>query len=353
MKKLTFLLGIVFLLGCATSEKKNPELKEKEKIYEQKKEEKAKIVAKFDGIEITEKELEDFLGIAYIMKLQEIYQLKRAALEDLIFVKLQEKKAKEENITLDEYYEKYVMAQSKDPTEEEINDFYEKNKQSFRVSEDEAKKQIRNYLKSQNILKAEEELKGKLFKEVKIERFLIPPKMDLTKGNEPKKGKDGAPIVIVEFTDFQCPFCSRAQSTLEKIFTDYPEKVQLIFKDLPLDFHKQAKDAHIAAHCANEQGKFWEYHDILFKNQSQLFPDKLKEYANQIGLDVQKFNDCFDGRKYEKYVNESISQAQNLGITGTPTFFVNGRMVRGAQPYDVFKQIIEEELQFATQSSGN
>ncbi len=349
MKFFVLVFTLLFSFNCAVAqrEKATPE-----KIEEPKAEK--NVVAKVNGKEITEKELEDFLGIALAMKHQEIYQLKRAALQDLIFIKLQEEKAKSENITLEEYYEKNVLNVVPEPTEEEINNFYQQNKGRMgNLSEEEAKKQIANYFKSQKIQEADEKLKEKLLKEAKIETYLKPPKMDLAKGNEPTKGAKDAPIVIVEFTDFQCPFCSRVQSTLEKIFNDYPGKVQLIFKDLPLDFHKQAKDAHIAAQCANEQGKFWEYHDILFKNQTQLFPDKLKEYAKQLELDMDKFNQCYDERKYEKYVNESIEQAQNLGISGTPTFFVNGRIIRGAQPFDQFKQIIDEELSFATQGFGN
>lgn len=346
MKYFVLIFVLFFSFNCATAQK-DVVKKETEKVA------KEEVVAKVNGKDVTDKELEEFLGIALIMKNQEIYQLKRSALQDLIFIKLQEEKAKEENISLDDYYKKYVIDTVPDPTEEEVNDFYEKNKSQIRLGEEEAKKQIKGYLKSQKIQESEDKLKEKLLKEAKIETFLKSPKMELSKGNEPKKGKEGAPIIIVEFTDFQCPYCSRAQSTLEKIFSDYPDKVQLIFKDLPLDFHKQAKDAHIASHCASEQGKFWEYHDILFKNQSQLFPDKLKEYAQQLQLDIEKFNKCFEERKYEKYVNDNVNQAQSLGITGTPTFFVNGRIVRGAQPYDAFKQIIDEELSFATQGSGN
>lgn len=347
MKYVALFLVLFFSFNCATAQK---EVQKKEEPILKKSE----VIAKVNGKEITDKELEDFLGIALMMKHQEIYQLKRSALQDLIFIKLQEEKAKSENLNLDQYYEKYVINAASDPTEEEVNKFYEQNKSRMgNMGEEDAKNQIKNYLKSQKIQETENSLKDKLFKEAKVETFIKPPKMELSKGNEPKKGKDGSPIVIVEFTDFQCPYCSRAQATLEKIFTDYPDKVQLIFKDLPLDFHKQAKDAHIASQCAQEQGKFWEYHDILFKNQSQLFPDKLKEYAKQLELDMDKFNQCFDTRKYEKYVNESLDQAQSLGITGTPTFFVNGRIVRGAQPYETFKQIIDEELTFATQSSGN
>lgn len=347
MKYIGLFLFLFFSFNCATAQKETVK-KGEEKVSQN------EVIAKVNGKEITDKELEDFLGIALMMKHQEIFQLKRAALQDFIFIKLQEEKAKAENLTLDQYYEKYVINVAPDPSDEEVNNFYEQNKARIgNLGEEDAKKQIKNYLKSQKIQESENALKEKLLKEAKIETMLKAPKMDLSKGNEPIKGKVGAPITIIEFTDFQCPYCSRAQSTIEKIFSEYPEKVQLIFKDFPLEFHKQAKDAHIAAQCANEQGKFWEYHDILFKNQNQLFLDKLNEYAKQLNLDMEKFSQCVNTRKYEKYVNESIEQAQNLGITGTPTFFVNGRIVKGAQPFETFKQIIEEELSFATQSSGN
>ena len=160
----------------------------------------------------------------------------------------------------------------------------------------------------------------------------------------PIKGDAKAKLAIIEFSDFQCPFCSRVTPTLKQIETEYGEKVRIVFKHLPLSIHPKAPAAHAAAEAAHRQGKFWEMHDKIFANQREMGPEKYVEYAGEMGLDVERFKvDVIDASITGK-VDADKNEAAALGITGTPGFFINGRFLSGARPFDSFKTMIDEEL---------
>jgi protein-disulfide isomerase len=162
---------------------------------------------------------------------------------------------------------------------------------------------------------------------------------------DPSLGNAKAPVTLIEFSDFQCPFCLRVAPTLKKIRQTYGDKVRIVWKDFPLtQIHPEAFKAGEAAHCAGEQGKFWEYHDRLFANQQALQPDSLKKYAADAGLDAAKFNACVDTSKYGDRVRDGVAQGTRLGVNSTPTLYVNGRMMSGAQPYEAIAAVIDEEL---------
>jgi protein-disulfide isomerase len=185
-----------------------------------------------------------------------------------------------------------------------------------------------------------------------------------TADDDPFLGDPDAPVTIIEFSDFQCPYCGAAMGTndglisnfkardptwepaVPNIIKDYVEtgKVKLVFRDFPLSFHDKAQKAAEAAECADEQGKFWDYHNILFENQDALAVDDLKGYAADLGLDTDQFNSCLDSGKYAAEVQKDMQDGQAAGVSGTPAYFINGQLVSGAQPYKVFKQIIEAEL---------
>lgn len=162
--------------------------------------------------------------------------------------------------------------------------------------------------------------------------------------NDLVKGNPQAKVTIIEFSDFQCPFCGRAEPTLKQIFETYGDGVKLVYKNYPLPFHEYAQDAAIAALCAKDQGKFWEYHDTLFKNQESLKITDLKKYASDLGLKTQDFNTCLDSKKYKDQVQADLAEGNRAGVSGTPAFFINGRPLSGAQPFDSFKAVIDEEL---------
>ncbi len=174
------------------------------------------------------------------------------------------------------------------------------------------------------------------------DQFKNPVKIDI--GKSPVKGPSDAKITIVEFSDFECPFCSRGKATMDEVLKAYPNDVKIAFKNLPLPFHKSAVPAAKAAMAANMQGKFWEMHDKLFENQRELTPANFEKWAQEIGLDVAKFKTDMNNPEIDKQIEEDKKIAEAQGIQGTPGFFVNGVAVRGAYPFDHFKGIIDRWL---------
>lgn len=174
----------------------------------------------------------------------------------------------------------------------------------------------------------------------------VEPAVEVSAGNGAVLGSSDAPVTIIEFSDFQCPFCKKGYDTMKQVEEEYVAsgKVKLVFRNFPLSFHSEAKPAALAAECAKEQGEFWEYHDKLFENQDVLGEENYKKWAKELGLDEQKFNSCFDSKKYESNVDADLADGQSYGVSGTPAFFVNGKMINGAQPYEVFVEEIEKAL---------
>lgn len=169
-------------------------------------------------------------------------------------------------------------------------------------------------------------------------------KVDIQVGGAPSKGPKNAPVTVIAFSDFQCPFCSRAVPLLKQVEENYKGKVRIAFKHLPLSFHDKAQLAAEASMAANEQGKFWEYHDKLFENQTALDRPSLEKYATDLGLNATKFKAALDSGKYKKFVEDDAKLAGTVGASGTPTFFVNGKSIVGAQPFDEFRKSIDAEL---------
>ncbi|MBA3064090.1 DsbA family protein, partial [Candidatus Woesearchaeota archaeon] len=188
-------------------------------------------------------------------------------------------------------------------------------------------------------------------------------RQDIDVDDDPFLGPKNAKVVVVEFSDFECPYCGAAMGTHKDLVQRFKSqdptweaavpklkelakqgKIKLVFRDFPLGFHSQAKPAAEDAECADEQGKFWEYHDALFENQDKLSSQLYLKLAEQVGLDVNKFKNCIETGKYSQEVQADIDYASQVGVSGTPTFFVNGLKISGAQPYSVFKQAIDAEL---------
>ncbi|OGY42874.1 MAG: hypothetical protein A2729_03090 [Candidatus Buchananbacteria bacterium RIFCSPHIGHO2_01_FULL_39_14] len=167
-------------------------------------------------------------------------------------------------------------------------------------------------------------------------------KVPAVTNNDHIRGDKNAKITMIEYSDFQCPFCQRHAPTMAKVLEDYQGKVRLVYRHFPLtSIHPQAQKSAEASECASEQGKFWEYHDLLFANQSALDITSLKSYAKQLSLNQGQFDQCLDSGKYTAKVNKGSAEAQASGITGTPGTWVGDQLVKGAYPYDTFKQIID------------
>jgi protein-disulfide isomerase len=172
-------------------------------------------------------------------------------------------------------------------------------------------------------------------------------RVEVSEDDDAVLGDDDAPVTIVEFSDYECPFCGRHfQQTYPQLKADYIDtgKVRLVFRDFPLSFHPSAQKAAEAAECAGDQNKYWEMHDKLFQNQQALGVTNLKQYAADLGLNTGTFNSCLDSGKYAQEIQADMADGSAAGVSGTPSFFINGRLVVGAQPYQVFQQAIEAEL---------
>ncbi|MCA1585662.1 MAG: thioredoxin domain-containing protein [Acidobacteria bacterium] len=279
---------------------------------------------------------------------QLVYQHRRNVLDQMVGDLLIEEAAKKIGVPAAKYLDEETAKRVKLPTDADVQQFYEANKDRTGGRPlDELKGPISEFLKGQRQLQARaqlvDELKAKSGASVKV--ALDPPRKELTvAAHDPARGAASAPITIIEFSDFQCPFCGRVTPTLDKLRAAYPEKIRFVFKDFPLPNHAEAPKASEAAHCANDQGKYWEMHDRLFANQQALAVPALKQHAAALGLDAATFDRCLDSNKYADIVQADLEEGQKLGIQSTPTLYINGRPVVGAQPYEYFVTVIEEEL---------
>ena len=290
-------------------------------------------VAKWNGGSITSGELDAL-----------VYEQKKQALDQLLVRKLVEQKAKAENITPEALWKREVTDKIKKPTDAEMKQFYdEQSKRQPLPAFDQIKDQIAQYMERPAAQAAQTAYVDKLKKDMGVEIALKPPRIEVA-ADGPSKGPPSAPITIVMFSDFQCPYCSRAEETVGKVMKAYDGKVRVVFRDFPLPIHPQAEKAAEAAHCAGDQGKYWEMHEKLFANQKALEPAALKGYAKELGLDQAKFDKCLESGDKAKVVEANRKAGEKVGVTGTPAFFVNGLQLTGAQPFEEFKTIIDGEL---------
>jgi protein-disulfide isomerase len=293
-------------------------------------------VAKWNGGSITAAELD-----------AQIYDQRKQALDQLIVRRLVEQKAKQENVTPEALFKREVTDKLKKPTDAEMKSFYdEQAKKQPLPPFEQVKDQIAQYLERPAAQKAQQAFVDKLKKDMGVEINLRPPRVQVA-AEGPSRGASSAPITIVEFSDFQCPYCSKAEETVSQVMKAYDGKIRLVYRDYPLPFHPQAQKAAEAAHCAGDQGKYWEMHEKLFSNQKALEPTALKGYAKELKLDQAKFDKCLDSGEKAKLVETNKKAGEQVGVTGTPAFFVNGYMLTGAQPFEEFKSLIDQELAVA------
>lgn len=174
----------------------------------------------------------------------------------------------------------------------------------------------------------------------------VPTRYDVPTDDDPAFGPADAPVTLIEFSDYECPYCQKWHNeVLPKLIEAYPDQVRFVYRDFPLtSIHSNAAPAAEAANCAGEQGQYWTYNNLLFEQSEGLGKDALVSYANQLGLDQEKFTECVDSRRHQEEVEADFEFASNFGIRSTPTFFINGRAVVGAQPFEVFQSLIDDEL---------
>ena len=309
-------------------------------------------VAKIGGKVVTAGELDELVkkDLAQLEQQyqEQRYQLRRQALEAMLRQRAFDERAKAKGVTRDELVNKEVVAKIPEPTDEEIRALYDRAKSGGQQLPplDQVKGDIARFIKNQKGQGALAEYYDQMKKEMGVEILLPPyePPKVAVEATGPSKGPENAPITIVEFSDYECPYCSRAEETVKEVLAAYPGKVRLVYRDYPLPMHAKAPKAAEAAHCAADQGKYWEMHDKLFASGQKLEVSDLKAHAREVGLDGGKFDQCLDSSEKAKVVESHKKAGEEAGVSGTPAFFINGRLLSGAQPLEAFKKVIDEEL---------
>ena len=293
---------------------------------------------------------------ATLAKLQDqIFSARQQQLDALIDQKLLEDAAAKRGMTIAAMVQAEITGRVSSPTAEEVAKFYEDNKASLTGEFKTLEEQIKNYLSAQRLKARQQEFLKSLRAAAKVNVLLTPPpiyRATVTTAGAPVRGAIDAPVTIVEFSDFHCPFCRKVQPVLDQVRAKYGNKIKLVFRDFPLDsLHPQATVVSQAARCATEQGKFWEFHDQVFANGPDATPATLDRFAKNAGMDLATFNACRASGKYATAIAASLQEGTRLGITGTPTFFVNGRIFVGALPFEEFVKVIDAELALAASNS--
>ncbi|MCM2279611.1 MAG: DsbA family protein [Oligoflexia bacterium] len=309
---------------------------------------KAGVVAKIAGEEVTEEQLIGDEKLEFLDLRKREYELKMNQLNKLMTEKLIGAEAKKANMPLEEFINKKVAGGDIKISDAEYKKFVAEKHIPESQLNPQVKERIITYLqglKKQDMVQA---YIGKLTKSAPVEVYFSKPKLQVNvdPGNGPFFGGKDAKVTIVEFSDFQCPFCSRAAETVNQLKKKYGNKIKLVFRHFPLPMHREARPASEASMCVNEQGtdKFWKFHDIVFKNMDKLDNASLEKYAKDSGADVKKFQECFNAKKYAAQVQSDMEYGEKIGVRSTPTFFINGQLISGAVPIEQFSEVIDEEL---------
>lgn len=294
---------------------------------------------------IAAKEIDDAIGSQLYTLQEEIYSLRKRALENLVIQILLKEEAKKRGITDDEL-KKQLLPDRVEVKQSDIDQTYADNLSVLEnMNEDEAKQRIRLDLESRLRFDRYKAAVSAIIGKAKIEMFLSEPLPPLSRINAegPSQGPRNAPVTIVEFSDFQCPYCKQAALDLKPLMQSYGAEVRFVFKQMPLSIHADAFKAAQASVCAGEQGRFWEYHDILF-GSSDLSVPALQKYASDLGLKSNEFNACLNSEASATAVRKDMQEARQADVQGTPTFFVNGRIIRGMKNLEDFKTLIDQTL---------
>jgi len=306
------------------------------------------VVARAGDQVITESELERLAGPSLLQIRQQEYDTKVRILEAELFERLVAEAAQAEGLTVEDYLAREVDAKVEEPNEAEVQMILQQYRARLPQDDAQARAQVLAFLSQQQRAMAEQQLRDRLFEAADVQIFLDPPRVEASvTAASPSRGPEDAPIVLIEYTDYQCPFCARAQPTLARLLETYDGHIRHVFKNLPLPMHQQAGLAAEAALCADDQGKFWELHDWLFANASSLSRETIQSQATALELDMERFAACLDEGTHRQQIEADADEARGFGITGTPGFLVNGRVITGAQPYEAFVAVIDDELRRA------
>jgi len=313
------------------------------------------VVASVNNIQITGKQVDDSVATRIYPLQQQLYAIRKAALENLVVSKILESEAAARGVSIEELRRQLTLGEI-NVTRAQVEDAYKQNASFFAsMSPDEARERLRLDLENQARMKHYRDALDVLRKKWAVRINFAPPAFvtELDDGISPVKGSNKPVVTIVEFSDFECPYCNAVQRTLKQVLEKYAGEVRLVFKHLPLEGHRNSLPAARAAYCAAEQDRFWQFHDVLF-GARELSPAVFTQIATDLGLGVEKFQACLDSEQSRTGVVRDLETARLFHIESTPSFIVNGKLVQGALSFADFQKIIEQELsQRATQKQSS
>jgi len=304
------------------------------------------VLVEIDGTKLTQADLESRRPGSLFQARNTFYTAEQKAVQALVDDYLLERQARKEGLTVDKLLEAHVNAViAKDPSDEALRVYYD----GVDTTEpyEAVRGKILDTIRERRLSKAKEAYLASLRSQANINVTLAPPRAQIALKDTPVRGDPNAPVMLVEYADYECPYCQQIQPALAKLEADFKGKIAFAFKDAPLPMHANAQKAAESAHCAAEQGRYWEYHDLLFAKSDLQLP-RLKEYAQSLKMDGAAFAKCLDSGAHDPLVKSQLAEAQALGVPGTPAFFINGRFITGAVSYDSLRQVIEEELRTST-----
>ena len=307
------------------------------------------VIAEVDGVKVTLGEVEQKRADELFQARTGYYQAQRKAVDNFISDYLLKREAEREHLTVEQLLDRHVKsAVPPDPTEESLRVYYEgvdTNEPYERVRE-----RILEHLRQRRLEKARATYMQALKSRANVVIHLAPPKANIQLAGAPLRGLGNAPVVIVEYADYECPYCQEIEPALKKLEAEYEGKLALAYKDVPLPMHANAQKAAEAAHCAGVQGQYWEYHDLLFATK-EVDVAKLKQHARTLNLNTLAFDKCLDSGEEAALVKGQLLEAQRLGLAGTPTFFVNGHLLSGTVKYETIRELLEQEMAAASAES--
>jgi protein-disulfide isomerase len=302
-------------------------------------------VAIVNGQSISDAELSTAAAAQLRQILLQEYQVKKDVLENLVNQRVVEAEARRQGLTVEKLLEREVDAKVGKPSEIELKAYYLGQKDRWNLPFAEIQQQLSTGLRQGKIQQARQEYLKHLREAPGVAILLRPPRVNVSADPGRMRGDPQVPVTIVEFSDYQCPYCQAAEPTLKEVLARYEGHVSLAYRDFPLSqIHPHAQLAAEASRCAAEQGRFWEYHDALFANQSMLQQPVLIEHARKLGIDEKSFEACLTTGKFRSAVQSDYQDGIKAGVNGTPSFFINGIYLNGNQPTEEFARIIEDEL---------
>lgn len=312
-----------------------------------------RLLAVVNGKQITAGDIETSLRPMILNVQEQVYALRKRDLELKINDTLLTQEAQKRQITSRALLDTEVSSKVPRVTEAQAQEFYNQNKERISGDFAQTKAQIIQYMQENREQEATLAFAQQLRRASVVQVNLNAPEspvFEISTEDQPIKGNAKASVTIVEFTDFQCPSCAQQHPVLDRIMSEFGNRVRLVVRDFPLSQHANAPKAAEAAEAAREQGKYWEYITVLFRNQSALQVDKLKQYASDLGLDRARFDAALDGGKFAEKVQRDVLEGDKLGVNGTPTLFINGKRVSD-KSYEGLRATIEAALKSSDEKS--